>query len=588
MLFDLIFNCSKSIWACEPSTTRGKPLHISANPQATSIIYCNGRSIIIRDLKNPAIATECPPHPYPTTVARFSPSGYYVASGDERGTIRVFDPTHPDQIIKSEFNILSGEIHDLAWDFESKRIIAVGNGREKFGHAFTADSGNSVGEISGHSKVVNTVAIRPCRPFRAATGSDDLTVSFFNGVPFKFVQATNEHARFVTCVRFAHDGQYLVSAATDGKWVCYDGATGLKLHEVANAHQGGIYAISCSTQSHKMITSSGDGTVKLWDMATQQLERTWKIGSGIPYQQLGNAWAGEWLLSVSLNGQISYLDERSEAITRQVFSHQKSISTLLHHDQKIVTGCFEGRLTGWDQDGTPHRISGDSHTNKVVQLTCSEDHVLCSVAMDATFKKINVATLTIESSTSLPGVPTSMDTRHQTWMATSAGLLCDEQLFDHLPASFVAVSTSCLARAHATQVFLHPLPFHPTTVPHAFTPSAHPVTALTFSSKYLVVGDSAGGIHVYDHEGQVKFQWLGHTARITAIRFSSLEEHAVSASLDTNIRIWSMNPKIEPLVIKNAHLHGVTDVRFGIDSDSKIISVGMDGCIKHWKVVSFP
>ncbi|KAJ1503430.1 WD40 repeat-like protein, partial [Coelomomyces lativittatus] len=256
---------------------------------------------------NPAIATECPPHPYPTTVARFSPSGYYVASGgtfllsfesnlritgikfkwtdhvvnffffftfkDERGTIRVFDPTHPDQIIKSEFNILSGEIHDLAWDFESKRIIAVGNGREKFGHAFTADSGNSVGEISGHSKVVNTVAIRPCRPFRAATGSDDLTVSFFNGVPFKFVQATNEHARFVTCVRFAHDGQYLVSAATDGKWVCYDGATGLKLHEVANAHQGGIYAISCSTQSHKMITSSGDGTVKLWDMATQQLER---------------------------------------------------------------------------------------------------------------------------------------------------------------------------------------------------------------------------------------------------------------------------------------------------------------------------
>lgn len=43
--------------------------------------------------------------------------------------------------------------NDLEWDGESKRIIAVGDGRGKFGHAFMMDTGTSTGEISGHSKV---------------------------------------------------------------------------------------------------------------------------------------------------------------------------------------------------------------------------------------------------------------------------------------------------------------------------------------------------------------------------------------------------------------------------------------------------
>lgn len=68
--------------------------------------------------------------------------------------------------------------NDLAWDGESKRIIAVGDGKEKsvqpftsdvgairqsqnlfvlvetrFGHAFLVDMGSSTGEILGHSKV---------------------------------------------------------------------------------------------------------------------------------------------------------------------------------------------------------------------------------------------------------------------------------------------------------------------------------------------------------------------------------------------------------------------------------------------------
>lgn len=41
----------------------------------------------------------------------------------------------------------------------------------------------------GHSKAINAVAFKPSRPFRLVTASEDTTLAFFHGPPFKF-QAT--------------------------------------------------------------------------------------------------------------------------------------------------------------------------------------------------------------------------------------------------------------------------------------------------------------------------------------------------------------------------------------------------------------
>jgi WD40 repeat protein len=65
-------------------------------------------------------------------VARFSPSGYYVASGDAQGNVRVWDATNPvEGVLKLATRPLGGKINDLAWDGESKRIIVGGEGKGK-------------------------------------------------------------------------------------------------------------------------------------------------------------------------------------------------------------------------------------------------------------------------------------------------------------------------------------------------------------------------------------------------------------------------------------------------------------------------
>lgn len=49
-----------------------------------------------------------------------------------------------------------------------------------------ADTGASVGEIMGQSKPINSVDFRGDRPFRIVTASEDNTLAFFHGPPFKF------------------------------------------------------------------------------------------------------------------------------------------------------------------------------------------------------------------------------------------------------------------------------------------------------------------------------------------------------------------------------------------------------------------
>lgn len=51
----------------------------------------SGKSIFLRSIDNPAECKQYTGHTAQTTVARFSPSGFYVASGDVSGQVRVWD-----------------------------------------------------------------------------------------------------------------------------------------------------------------------------------------------------------------------------------------------------------------------------------------------------------------------------------------------------------------------------------------------------------------------------------------------------------------------------------------------------------------
>ena len=95
------------------------------------------------------------------TIGRYSPSGQWIASADESGKIKIWSEHQEDEFamtVKYDYHMLGGEIKDLAWDGESKRIVCAGDGRGQLARAFIFDTGSNVGEFAGISKRLNTAS----------------------------------------------------------------------------------------------------------------------------------------------------------------------------------------------------------------------------------------------------------------------------------------------------------------------------------------------------------------------------------------------------------------------------------------------
>jgi WD40 repeat protein len=509
-------------------------------------------------------------------------------------------------VTKGEYGIIAGRINDIAWDGDSQRIIAVGEGKERMGHCITWDSGNSVGEISGHSSQINCVSIRQQRPLRAATGSDDTQLCFFHGAPFKFNTSNRgQHDRFVFGTQFSPDGSTLVSVGADKRIWLYDGKTGEPKGQIGQGvHTGSIFGVSFAKDSKKFVTASADQTVRVWDVEAGKNTQTWRMGEegvvSIPDQQVGVVWsAGRsdgLIISVDLDGNLNYLVEGSTAPSKVVTGHQKSVTAATISDKTFYTGSFEGRVCAWDlSTGTAEKIDGDTHTNYVSGITPDpkSDRVY-SVGWDDTIRCISAKAF-VGGAGSVGGQPKGVAfSQGYAYVVTpeSVAIFKDNQKVSSVAvkgATAVAAHNDLLAVGHDDKsVGIYSLlsPEKPSPLDVSLRKPTAAISTLAFSptGTYLAAGVSNGKIILYKTSdwSVATDRWSAHTARITSIAWDPSGENAVSGSLDTNVYIWSLKEPGRRVKVLNAHKDGVNGV--GWPEAGKVVSTGGDASVKVWKV----
>ena len=177
----------------------------------------------------------------------------------------------------------------------------------------------------------------------------------------------------------------------------YNGDDGAKVSELTTAaetHTGSIFSLSWSADSKQLLSSSADCTTKLWDIGAGSVVQTWKATdqSEVGDQQVGNWWKGDFMISVSLRGDINYLSKESATPTKVVRGHQRPITALAPcSSDTFVSGSSDGRILKWSvTDGLPTALSGTGHTNQVTGLAASGNTVV-STGMDDSARFIDVA-----------------------------------------------------------------------------------------------------------------------------------------------------------------------------------------------------
>jgi WD repeat-containing protein 1 (actin-interacting protein 1) len=506
----------------------------------------------VRSIDNPSIAKQYTGHKNQvTTVARFSPSGFYIASGDRAGNVRIWDSIGAENT-KGEYAIISGPIKDIAWDGDSQRIIAVGKGSQRFGHCITADSGNSVGEISGHSKAINAVSIRQQRPLRAATVSDDGALCFFHGAPFKFAaKQAGTHTNFIYATAFSPDGTYLVSGPASHTW-------------------------DLGTQQFGVVVAPGrtDGLV----------------------------------ISINRDGDLLYLLPGSTGASRVVQGHNKSVTAMTSASdgagRTLLTGSFDGRVCRWDvAEGEGVAITGTAHTNQVVQLAPADNGRTYTVGWDDNLRVIDEAGSTYAPEASaLSSQPQGVAFANGlAFVAVTDGIdvykgaeKVSANKLGYTPAAIAAHGTTVVIGAGNSVKILSADAGGSLKEAKSLDRSTHPISQLAFSrdGRFLAAGNDNGSIDPYDVAtwevaAKCADRWAAHNRnKITSIAWNEAGTHVASGSRGADVVIYSLGAPGRKVKAENAHLEGVSGVAWV--EGGKVASVGADAAVKIWATPALP
>ncbi|KAJ1628448.1 WD40-repeat-containing domain protein [Pavlovales sp. CCMP2436] len=595
-----------NLYAPAPSTTRGESTSLSATPKGDFLVYGAGKLVVIRSVANPIQATLYAQHQSAVTAVAVSPNGEWIASGDERGTVRVW-ANQPEQTLKLETLAFGGKVLDIAWSGDGQRLCAVGEGQQMFGKVFTWDSGNTVGAIENHSKRIITCAFKPTRPFRIATGSDDLCINWYEGPPFKYNTTMREHTRYPNCVRFSPDGTQLVSVGSDMKIVTYDSVSGAKVADIScdDMHTGAIFSCAWSPDSKLLLTASADKSVKLWSMGLGQPQHTILVAERpeVGDMQVGCCWSGPTVCSLSLSGRLNLIDPTTGKIVCSLIGHIKGITALAVNKgaegATFATASFDGSVGVWDANaGTCAMVGGKGHANGIVALAFLSNGILASAALDRTVRFVptqtglynDAATVELDGSVcgmSAVGELLAVVSEKSVYVLSQGSLKAQAEV--GFRASSVAFSPSGAEVAVGGQEGeVATFAFAGGKLAKQGSTKRHQgeVTAMAYSPSGSHLGscDAARGVFAWELPAfaPVSTSWSAHKAKVTALAWSPSGQLLVTGSVDSSVVLWSLEQPDENVVVRLAHADGVTAV--GFLGEDLVLSAGQDACVKTWSI----
>jgi len=289
----------------------GKPLHTLKGFSAYSlafgpdnrlaigtimhIVYSNGKSdvtngqVVLWDYKTDKV-TSFKGHEYSVKSMVFSADGKRLISVEvgglglwyrSKGVLKIWDLTAGKDIVTVRENV---SFDSAALNADGKTIaLACGDGIVRLYDAIT---GQATGMRKGHTSIVVSVAFTGDGQHLLSAGSDGL-IQVWDTANTPENRVLHGNDRVALAVAFSSDGKKLATGGGEfltinqdkkpGVVEVWDASSGERLHRL-EGHTDAVTQVGFTTDGKRLVSASGDGTARVWDLQTGKVIHTFALG----------------------------------------------------------------------------------------------------------------------------------------------------------------------------------------------------------------------------------------------------------------------------------------------------------------------
>ncbi len=298
------------------TTTRWESIYTFAwhnKPINSTAIFTNGEYLISGDDGGTVAIWNLtmPQQPIGTYRARnsvyavaASPNYSQIASGDKDRKVQIRRKEsigNSVQELRGDFSSLdshSGFVYTLQFSPDGK-ILASGSADRRI-RLWNTETSKIVYTLDGHQDVVTALQFMPNGKILVSAGADR-TIRFWDVERKQLLKTIEAHDLKINALAVSRDGKLIVSGSEDRTVRVRE--LGTATHHILQGHRDAVMTVAISPDSKTIVSGAGDGMVNLWDTDRQQLISSFQAHQGsvnsIVFQPLDNS-----LISAGADRQI--------------------------------------------------------------------------------------------------------------------------------------------------------------------------------------------------------------------------------------------------------------------------------------------